>query len=106
MATRLSSLNLWADMMASHTWPSSISTSDSELVGCPEPAVVVLVMIFLRIDLARAFRSAREVVLAVIMKSPGRPGVVPTLLVHLLLRIRRWQERDRGRPGSFSAALQ
>src|SRR5436309_1747192 len=62
-------------------------------------------MMFLRIDLALAFRSAREAVLAVIMESPRRPGVVPTLLVHLLLRIRRWEERDRGRPGSFSGVV-
>src|SRR5262249_3751729 len=51
---------------------------------------------FLRIDLALALRSVREVVLAVIMESPGRPGIVPTLPIHLLLRIRRWEERDYG----------
>jgi hypothetical protein len=37
---------------------TAISTPDKELVGCPEPAVVVLVMIALRIVLALVLRSA------------------------------------------------
>ena len=39
---------------------TAISTPDSELVGCPEPALVVLVMMCRRIAFALACSSARE----------------------------------------------
>src|ERR1700682_4821400 len=39
---------------------TAISTPDRELVGWPDPAIVVLVMIPLRMALARAFNSAKE----------------------------------------------
>src|SRR5262245_56425621 len=76
----------------------AISTAESELVGCPEPAVVVLVMMSRRMARARTSKSANDgVCVSATIGPPGRELVVPRRAQQLGWKISRSLHGDKRR---------